>query len=346
MKKFLLFALLAGIGSVLTAQECSDLFFSEYLEGSGNNKGVEIYNPTDQIIDLSKYWVVRYSNGSSNPDAGGVTQLEGFLPPYSTFVLVNGQTTSTETSPACDPAMQALANMLDHDYPAPTYMNGNDAIGLLKSEDKNLATASPVDLIGEIGLGALIEDEKGWSDIQDTTVTYTYESIQYQGKVINYIVQSEDVSKQVFGPFWFSWTSDHTLVRKSSVKEGVKANPTPFIVNLEWDTVPGGANEWDSLNAHTCDCTPSTFVNSVKTLEKAQISPNPVSSGTLTLYTTHEISAYEILSVTGQLMSRREVSSSGTAFPIPVYDMNPGVYFLRTSFRQSGKILVLKFLIQ
>jgi len=47
--------------------------------------------------------------------------------------LVNGQTTSTSSSPACSPVLQALANQLDHDYPAPTYMNGNDAIALIKT---------------------------------------------------------------------------------------------------------------------------------------------------------------------------------------------------------------------
>ena len=58
--------------------------------------------------------------------------MQGFLQPYTTHFLVNGQITSTETSPACDPALQALAQQLDHDYPAPTYMNGNDAIALFK----------------------------------------------------------------------------------------------------------------------------------------------------------------------------------------------------------------------
>ena len=35
----------------LTAQDCSELFFSEYVEGSSNCV-VEIYNPTDAPIDL------------------------------------------------------------------------------------------------------------------------------------------------------------------------------------------------------------------------------------------------------------------------------------------------------
>ncbi|MEZ5197478.1 MAG: hypothetical protein R2764_14105 [Bacteroidales bacterium] len=46
--------LLSGLFfTVLSISAQTDLFFSEYIEGSGNNKGVEIYNPTDQAIDLS-----------------------------------------------------------------------------------------------------------------------------------------------------------------------------------------------------------------------------------------------------------------------------------------------------
>ena len=33
----------------------SELFFSEYAEGSSNHKYMEIYNPTSETIDLSGY---------------------------------------------------------------------------------------------------------------------------------------------------------------------------------------------------------------------------------------------------------------------------------------------------
>ena len=43
----------------LHAQDCSELFISEYLEGSGNNIEVEIYNPTPDVIILTSYYVAR-----------------------------------------------------------------------------------------------------------------------------------------------------------------------------------------------------------------------------------------------------------------------------------------------
>jgi predicted extracellular nuclease len=193
MKKSVLFIAMFFIAIFATAQ--TDLFFSEYVEGSGNNKGVEIYNPTTQTIDLTSYWVARFSNGESTFTSGGVTQLTGTLEPYKTHVLVNGQTTSTPTSPACDPALQAIANQLDHDYPAPTYMNGNDAIALLKTPNgetplENMSNVTSVDLIGQIGLGSAISSETGWSYVKDSTLTYNNAAGEpVTGKVVNYIVR-------------------------------------------------------------------------------------------------------------------------------------------------------------
>jgi hypothetical protein len=248
------------------------LFFSEYIEGSGNNKGVEIYNPTDQPIELNNYYVVRYSNGSSVFTEGGITQLEGTILPYTTHVLVNGQTESSGTSPACDPAMQALADQLDHDYPAPTYMNGNDAMALLKTTNGIPPSATnpgtPVDLIGQIGLGSAISSETGWSYVQDSTLTYNNSNGDpVTGKVINYIVQKNATNGSDYGPFWMSWTSNHSLIRKPDVVEGVLTNPSPFIVYMQWDTLPAQLDTvtgfysytdiWDNLGFHVCDASSS-----------------------------------------------------------------------------------------
>ena len=44
----------AFIGTFSMAQDCSELFISEYAEGWSNNKAIEIYNPTGADIDLSR----------------------------------------------------------------------------------------------------------------------------------------------------------------------------------------------------------------------------------------------------------------------------------------------------
>ena len=60
------FALLLSFGAV-NAQE-KGLFFSEYIEGSGDNKAFEIYNPTDQAVDLGDYIVLGNFNGNPYND--------------------------------------------------------------------------------------------------------------------------------------------------------------------------------------------------------------------------------------------------------------------------------------
>ncbi|NOY38061.1 MAG: T9SS type A sorting domain-containing protein [Chlorobi bacterium] len=328
MKKFLPFFLILATPAILVnGQDCSELFFSEYVEGSGNNKALEIYNPTDQIVDLGKYFVARYSNGSSSYTAGGFTQLEGFLPAHTAFVLVNGQTEDTDLgggniSPKCDPALQALADQLDHAYPAPTYMNGNDAIALLKSDDKNIDNAIAVDLIGQIGLGSAISSETGWSFVKDTTVEYRVDSVNNiytKGKVINYIVQANDTTGQYFGPYWLAWTKDHTLIRKVTVTKGVTDNPDPFVVTMEWDTASSEKDFWDSLGTHFSNCDIATAVNQpLARPAQVVVYPNPVTGGNMEIITNYTIRHIEITNILGEILIsletlgeiRRQVSIS------------------------------------
>lgn len=214
MKKVLLLVSLFTVGASF-AQNCSEIFISEYVEGSGNDKAIELYNPTAVAVNLSTYTIERHSNGDANAVNGGTLVLSGTIQPFSTFVVVNGQTTGTGSSPACSPALQLMADQLDGVYPAPTYMNGNDAILLLKN-------GVMIDIMGKSG-DASIASSQSWSD-----------EFPYDGSV----------------GAW--WTKDHTLIRKATVLTGVAVNPDPFIVTTEWDSLP--KDTWTSLGTHTCNC--------------------------------------------------------------------------------------------
>ena len=141
MKKTLLFlsAFTCAV-SQSNAQDCTKLFISEYVEGTGNDKALELFNPTASPINLSGYSIQRFSNGDATAAAGGITDLTGTIAAYSTFVIANGQLTGSAASPACSPALQALADLLDGAYPAPTYMNGNDAIGLFNGTVESITS--------------------------------------------------------------------------------------------------------------------------------------------------------------------------------------------------------------
>jgi len=84
MKKIYLFSI-ALIGAfTMQAQDCSNLFISEYVEGWSNNKAIELYNPTNETIDLSNYALSRWSNGGQIPET---TVLEGSIAPGKSFVV-------------------------------------------------------------------------------------------------------------------------------------------------------------------------------------------------------------------------------------------------------------------
>ena len=197
MKSILSFILMLSSFS-LTAQDCSELFFSEYVEGNSNNKAVEIYNPTDAPIDLSSYSIERYSNGSDA--VSDEMNLSGTINAGETWIVTNSDTNSTNEFGYIMVELYNMADQWAPVYPSPLYMNGNDAMTLSKN-------GSIIDIIGKIG-----EDPgDAWTD--DATAGFT----------------------DANGGAW--WTKNHTLVRKASVKSGVTTSPILFNPAAEWDSL-------------------------------------------------------------------------------------------------------------
>jgi Secretion system C-terminal sorting domain/Calx-beta domain/Lamin Tail Domain len=108
---------------------CSELYISQYLEGSSNNKAIEIYNPTPFSANLDEYDLLGYFNGATS--AGPVIALTGTLQPGDTYVIANAQ------------ASQALLDLADITGGIATF-NGDDALVLTR----NLV---PIDVIGVVG---------------------------------------------------------------------------------------------------------------------------------------------------------------------------------------------------
>jgi|LSQX01.1.fsa_nt_gb endonuclease I len=110
----------------------TDLFISEYVEGSSNNKYLEIFNGTGQSVNLSDYRLQLFANGASTPNND--VALSGTLANNSTIVYKHSSAALTLPSGVTATANSAL------NY------NGNDAIGLYKT-----STSSYVDVFGIIG---------------------------------------------------------------------------------------------------------------------------------------------------------------------------------------------------
>ncbi|MDA3779300.1 MAG: lamin tail domain-containing protein [Bacteroidales bacterium] len=359
MKKLLLLIFILSTSSILFGQ--NTLFFSEYIDGSGNNKALEIYNPTDNTIDLSDYYVVRFSNGEKYPTSGdalstsgGYLQLQGNLAAGQCWVIVNGQTETNEFSPACDPILQTKADQLDGDYPAPTYMNGNDAIALLYSTDG--VNFSSIDLLGEIGLLSTMEEETGWSYVKDSVITYNTDGGAVTSTITDYVVKgSDDTGAATYGPYWMAWTKDHTLIRKPNITSGVTNNPHPFNVKAEWDTIPSvlqgdsmwvHTDIWSNLGTHEIDTSTATgFFDTKISKQEIRISPNPVKGNRFEIYSSDiKINSVEIYNIVGQAIYRKS-DEVNEKYIINLNTPEKGIYLVKVNFENNNS-LVKKIIIK
>ena len=145
-------ALLAGgvVASAPAKAAAGDLFFSEYSEGSGFNKGIEIFNGTGADIDLSAYTLELYSNGAAAPSVSRV--LSGTLLNGDVFVGANSQADAALTAAADDMVNGGVYNW-----------NGDDAIVLRKS-------GAVVDSIGQVGVDPGSEWGSGLASTADNTL--------------------------------------------------------------------------------------------------------------------------------------------------------------------------------
>ncbi len=126
----------------------SAVFISEYVEGSSNNKYIEIYNGGDTAIDLNAdgYTLARDNDGNMDftygvlSDWGSLSILDA-----GAVIVLAADGHEIYTSP--DTVLE---------YPSPVHFNGNDAVALLRS-------GVVVDIVGELGNTA--------DHIKDTTLT-------------------------------------------------------------------------------------------------------------------------------------------------------------------------------
>lgn len=126
----------------------ADLYFSEYIEGSSNNKALEIANATDAALDLSGYQVQFFYNGS---DTAGLTlDLTGSLAANDVYVLAQS---------SAAPAILAQADLTS----GAGWFNGDDAIALLRD-------GTFVDVIGQIGVDPGSQWGSGDTSTQNNTL--------------------------------------------------------------------------------------------------------------------------------------------------------------------------------
>ena len=334
MKKILLsISLLLGL--TVGAQDCSDLFISEYVEGWGNNKALEIYNPTDNPIDLSDYIIVRYSNGSMFATPEYAVQLIGTIQPKDVYVAVLDKRDPLGTGQEAQvwDELQARADGFYcpvYDISKPLYFNGNDALVLAKGVVSDPENAVAVDVFGKIGEDPATGDYKGWTN------------------------------ETPFVGVGLDITSDHSLIRKPTIEKGVTVNPPKFDALAEWEVIPAvtyrfDANgdtiknqngqptvdgNWGTLGTHSCACDPLSVKDEASI--HLSISPNPSTDGVFNFSSESNIVEIEVYNSVGQkVFYQKDISGIQTVN----IGNQAGVYLINlrtTSGVVSSKRLIVK----
>lgn len=106
----------------------AQLMFSQYIDGTSNKKGLEIYNPDASTINLADYEIQQYTNGATSKTA--TYTLQGNLASKAKFILGRSE-------------LQAEIGNKVNQVAGLTF-NGDDALVLLYK-------GTPVDRFGRIG---------------------------------------------------------------------------------------------------------------------------------------------------------------------------------------------------
>ena len=143
-------ASIAPAATRLEAGAPNELFFSEYVEGSSNNKALEIYNGTGSAVDLAAggYNVQMYFNGSASSTL--TISLTGIVANGDVYVLAQS---------SANAAILAQADQTN----GAGWFNGDDAVVLRKG-------TTAVDVIGQIGFDPGTEWGTGLASTADNTL--------------------------------------------------------------------------------------------------------------------------------------------------------------------------------
>ncbi len=345
MKKVLLFIFSCLAIANLSAQtaNCSKLFISEYVEGYGNNRALEIYNPTPNAINLNNYSVGRFRDGAI-AFTGIQIPTGHILQPYKTFVIVLDKRDSTA-------AGQDIA-----------VWNGYQKWGVCKDSIGNPIILTNGDTLRCVQFDATGNALKGsvysdFLDLQgkaDIFLCNDYNvnnAMYYNGNDAVAIIEGTTVNADgsnildVVGVIGVnpgtSWvdkagkdlTKDRTLQRKDFIKKGVGALITPdTFAYVNWRV--RGKDTFTGLRSHSCQCDPN-WVNSSSVVGEIPfaIYPNPSqANGTIAIEATETIESVQFFNLLGQLIATQNISNADSKVQIELPNVQRGMYLLQVNF--------------
>ncbi|RSK48908.1 T9SS type A sorting domain-containing protein [Hymenobacter rigui] len=350
-KSYILASALMLAAATASFGQGTELFLSEYDEGahqsgtsynggisnsSGNERAVEIFNPTTGAVNLEAYSIRRYSNGAtavSEEEKLKRTTGANVLNSADVFVYANGEATITPILNNADqlgafPYGTAGANTLVKSGVA--YFNGNDALALVRwtGATAGQGTAILVDIFGVIGQ----DPGTSWSaqDASGTLVT----------------------------------SANQSLIRRPSVSIGTRTNPQPqggtptartgYDISAEWQSYstafPGGvqdpaAQSYSRLGEHNDYTGPYGTYAPLKTLEKFHSSisvfPNPASGKAFVQIKGAKVGSVTVMNGLGQRITAQPRGLSEETVTLDISRLTPGLYFVQF-ISQDGQLKVYK----
>ncbi|MDB5269308.1 MAG: hypothetical protein JWP58_2348 [Hymenobacter sp.] len=345
----------------------TELFFSEYNEGAhqmgqpyggatnstGNERALEIFNPTNNIVNLNPYSVRRYSNGDTfifqeekvfRSDASHVAVGANTLSPRSTFVIACGEATLPDIVSAANQFCSPYATPPAASNPViigggPIYFSGDDAMALVRypSGTAGVGNGVIVDLIGVIGERPLLQScatGGNWSGTNPLDGTGTSAV--------------------------FVASANQSITRRATVSRGITVNPAAqnvpascpptraaggYNISDEWVMYstafngPGGVSNpggqlYNQLGNHNDYTGPfGTYQAVLSTMSKfdsnISVYPNPAHGTATVEIKDAKVGSVTILNNLGQRISAEAKGQGQEKLQLNISALKPGLYFVQ-----------------
>ncbi|OGX84392.1 hypothetical protein BEN47_03255 [Hymenobacter lapidarius] len=348
----------------------TELFFSEYNEGAhqpglsynggasnstGNEKVVEIFNPTISAVNLAPYSIRRYSNGiplgSSLMEEERLMRRTGanVLNPQSTHVVANPEATLLDITRVANQFSAPRQNMPVSTTTSPNivqvggtvWFNGDDAMALVRYPSgtaglPNVSAGIIIDIIGSIGEQPLLANGNvggNWSGTNSADGT----------------------------PAVFVLSANQSIMRRGAVSGGLRANPKPqnvpgsnpptrnpggYNIADQWvaygsaftgagGTINAGGQLYNRLGEHLDYTGPNGVYQSTitSTLEKfnANISvyPNPTRGTATVEIKDAKVGSVVVLNNLGQRISAAAKGQGQEKLTLDISGLKAGLYFVQ-----------------
>ena len=231
----------------------TELIISEYIEGSSNNKYLEIYNDTGASVNMGDYDIRIYTNGSNSVST--TINLDNVnLAGGDVFVIANSSANIWSGTP------DQTSGSLNY--------NGDDAIELY-----NTSTNQSVDIIGQIGN----DPGSQWGSGSTTTKDHTL--VRKAG-----VVSGDTNGSDAFDPAveWDGYTlnetsylGSHTMNCSSSPEIEIQGNGVEIV---NGDTTPSDSDDTDFGQVEVAGTNSVSHTFTINNTGGADLTINSISS--------------------------------------------------------------------